>query len=88
MKTFFSKKEQKWVSKLPKAYWLGIHDYDTGEIIYSDDAFEKWFMDKWIKQWGYPVPDAKEYWRKHHLLPYSIGINNHSLWRKSKSNEK
>lgn len=37
MKTWFSKDEQKWVSDIPRAFWLGIYDAKTKEKLYSDD---------------------------------------------------
>lgn len=37
MKTWFSKDEQKWVSDIPKVFWLGIYDAKTKEKLYSDD---------------------------------------------------
>lgn len=37
MRTWFCKDTQRWVSKIPRAFWLGIYDYKTGEKLYSDD---------------------------------------------------
>lgn len=37
MKTWFSKEEQKWVSNIPKAFWLGVYDVYTKEKLYSND---------------------------------------------------
>lgn len=37
MKTWFCKDTQKWVAIIPRAFWLGINDFYTGEKIYSDD---------------------------------------------------
>lgn len=37
MKSWFCKDTQKWVSEIPRAFWLGVYDYKTGEKLYSDD---------------------------------------------------
>ena len=37
-KTWFCKDTQKWVSEVPRAFWLGIHDKNN-EKIYSDEHF-------------------------------------------------
>lgn len=37
MKTWFCKDTQKWVSEIPRAFWVGVYDYKTGEKLYSDD---------------------------------------------------
>lgn len=37
MKTWFCKDTQKWVSEIPRAFWIGAYDYKTGEKLYSDD---------------------------------------------------
>lgn len=38
MKTWFCKDTQKWVSEIPRAFWIGHYDYKTGEKLYSDDT--------------------------------------------------
>lgn len=38
MKTWFCKDTQKWVSEIPRAFWIGVYDYKTGEKLYSDDV--------------------------------------------------
>lgn len=38
MRTWFCKDTQRWVSEIPRAFWLGIYDYKTGEKLYSDDT--------------------------------------------------
>lgn len=38
MRTWFCKDTQRWVSEIPRAFWLGIYDYKTGENLYSDDT--------------------------------------------------
>lgn len=46
MKTWFSKDEQKWVSEIPRAFWLGIYDVKTNEKLYSDDVI---YIIEWRK---------------------------------------
>lgn len=38
MKTWFCKDTQRWVSEIPRAFWIGYYDYKTGEKLYSDDT--------------------------------------------------
>lgn len=53
MRTWFSKDEQKWVSEIPRAFWLGIYDIKTNEKLYSDDVIYE--IDSYtLRTWGKP----------------------------------
>lgn len=51
MKTWFSKDEQKWVSDIPRAFWLGVYDVITKEKLYSDDILYE-VSEASLRIWG------------------------------------
>lgn len=53
MKTWFSKEEQKWVSDIPKVFWLSVYDAKTKEKLYSDDVIYE-VSETTLKFWGQP----------------------------------
>lgn len=66
MKTWFCKDTQKWVSDIPRAFWLGVFDYQTGEMIFSDDDYEYSYKDdenknrSWYFQRG--IKDSRDFY--------------------------
>lgn len=60
MKTWFCKDSQKWVTEIPRAFWIGAYDYKTGEKLYSDDTI--YLVSDWAKHiYGKPHINISTY---------------------------
>lgn len=75
MKTWFDKDKQKWVTEIPRAYWIGVCDYITGEKIYSDEGY---YWSKRGGDWEYQsklTSNAKQFYEKYKYYPHTFSRN-------------